>query len=45
MVPTDSVDSSNHYNEYMVISNSLELIGTIGDVDLSDYVTTSVFNT
>lgn len=45
MVPTDSIDSSNHYNEYMVISDSLELIGTIGDVDLNDYVTTSVFNT
>ena len=43
MVPSQSVDSSNTYDEYFVINGELELVGTIGDVNLSDYVTNSVF--
>lgn len=39
MVPVENpTDSKNLYEEYMVVSNSLELIGTIGDVNLNDYV-------
>lgn len=45
MIPIDNpTDSSNQYEEYMIINGAIELIGTIGDVNLSDYVTTSVFN-
>lgn len=44
MVPLeDSVDSSDQYEEFLVVSGQLEKIGTIGDVDLTDYVTSSVF--
>ena len=44
MVPLDeTIDSSDQYEEFMVISGELEKIGTIGDVDLADYVTDSVF--
>ena len=40
---TNPIDSSDQYNEYLVISGQLELIGTIGNVNLSDYVTNSTF--
>ena len=46
MIPVEEpIDSSNQYEEYMVINGEIELIGTIGDVNLSDYITTPVFNT
>ena len=38
-------ESSNRYDEYMVIGNSLELLGTFGEVNLVNYVTTNTFNT
>ena len=37
--------SSDRFDEYMVISNQLERIGSFGQVDLSNYVTTTSFNT
>jgi hypothetical protein len=37
--------SSDRYDEYMVISNQLERIGSFGQVDLSGYVTAVSFNT
>ena len=47
MVPnSDPEDQHNLYSEYMVISGNLELLGTtVNDINLSNYVTTSVFNT
>ena len=38
-------ESSNRYDEYMVIGNSLELLGKFGEVDLQNYVTVPTFNT
>lgn len=38
-------ESSNRYDEYIVIGNSLELLGTFGEVNLANYVTTTTFNT
>ena len=38
-------ESSNKYDEYMVFGDSLELLGTFGEVNLANYVTTTVFNT
>lgn len=38
-------ESSNKYDEYMVIGNNLELLGTFGEVNLTNYVTNQVFNT
>lgn len=47
MVPnSDPEDQHNLYSEYMVISGNLELLGTtVNDINLSNYVTTSAFNT
>lgn len=46
MVPNgNNSESSNKYDEYMVIGNVLELLGTFGEVNLSNYVTWTVFNT
>ena len=36
---------NNKYDEYMVIGNTLELLGSFGEVNLSNYVTNTVFNT
>lgn len=44
MVLKDSTASPNKYDEYMVIGNSLELLGSFGEVNLNNYVTTTVFN-
>lgn len=45
MVPNgNNSESSNRYDEYMVIGNSLELLGTFGEVNLANYVTTVTFN-
>lgn len=46
MVPNGNGDQSgNKYDEYMVIGDSLELLGTFGQVDLANYVTVTTFNT
>ena len=46
MVPIDDpVDTGDRYEEFLIISGHQEKIGTIGDVNLNDYVTTSVFQT
>ena len=46
MVPNgNSSNSSDRYNEYMIIGNALEMLGTFGQVDLVNYVTTTTFNT
>lgn len=39
----DMEDSSDHYDEYLVINNQAERLGTFGIVNLSDYVTNTVF--
>ena len=44
LVPTNN-GTGNLYNEYMVIDNQPELIGSAGNIDFSNYVTTSSFNT
>ena len=41
----DALDESNKYDEYMVINSKLERLGTFGEVNLSNYVTTNTFNT
>ena len=40
-------DSStqNIYDEYMIINNNLEHLGTLGQVNLENYVTIPTFNT
>lgn len=46
MVPNgNNSESSNKYDEYMVIGDALELLGTFGEVNLANYVTLTVFNT
>lgn len=40
---SDVEDSSDHYDEYLVINNQAERLGTFGTVNLSDYVTNTVF--
>ena len=46
MVPNgNDSNSANQYDEYMVIGNALELLGTFGEVNLANYVTTTTFNT
>lgn len=45
MVLKDTPDDNNRYDEYMVIGNRLELLGTFGQVNLSDYVQVTTFNT
>lgn len=37
--------TENAYDEYMVINNRLERLGTFGQVNLNNYVTVSTFNT
>ena len=37
--------SGNKYSEYMVINNHLEQIGTLGNVNLTEYVKITTFNT
>ena len=45
MVPNGNDSSSeNIYDEYMVINNTLERLGTFGQVNLNNYVTVSTFN-
>lgn len=41
----NSNSSPNRYDEYMIIGNTLELLGAFGQVDLTNYVTTTTFNT
>ena len=41
----NSTDPNNQYKEYMLVGNQLECIGSITDIDLSDYITTTVFET
>lgn len=45
MVISDNPTSTDRYSEYMIINNKIELLGTIGSVDLSDYVQKIEFNT
>lgn len=40
----NNTESSNKYDEYMVIGDNLELLGTFGEVNLNNYVTQQVFN-
>jgi hypothetical protein len=40
---SDTEDSSDHYDEYLVINNQAERLGTFGTVNLNDYVTNTVF--
>ncbi len=40
----NSNDANNQYKEYLLVNGMLECIGTT-DIDLSDYVTNSIFNT
>lgn len=39
----NDVSTENVYDEYMVISNRLERLGTFGQVDLTHYVTDNIF--
>lgn len=41
----NSTDINNQYKEYLLVNGVLEYIGTTTDIDLSDYVTNSTFNT
>lgn len=41
---SNSASSDNAYDEYMVINNKLEKLGVFGQVNLNDYVTTTVFD-
>lgn len=44
MIPNNSNPNlSNNYDEYMIIQNKIEHLGTFGEVNLNDYVTNSVF--
>lgn len=46
MIPNgNSNESENKYDEYMVIGDALELLGTFGEVNLNNYVTIPTFNT
>ena len=45
MVLADEAGVDNLYNEYLIINGEKELIGTLGDVDLTNYVTNSTFQT
>ena len=45
MVLNEDSASPNKYDEYMVIGNALELLGSFGEVNLNNYVTTTTFNT
>lgn len=45
MVANNNSESSNRYDEYMIINNTLELLGSFGEVNLTNYVTNTVFNT
>lgn len=40
---SDVEDSSDRYDEYLVINNQVERLGTFGTVNLSDYVANAVF--
>lgn len=44
MVARDNSDSSNRYDEYMVINGRVELLGVFGSVSMQDYVPYSVYN-
>ena len=39
----NDTESANKYDEYMVIGDALELLGTFGEVNLANYVTNTVF--
>jgi hypothetical protein len=45
MVLKDNDNSNNKYDEYMVINNNLEMLGTFGEVNLSKYVEITTFET
>lgn len=40
---SDTEDNSDRYDEYLVINNQAERLGTFGTVNLNDYVTNTVF--
>lgn len=42
---SDTDESNNKYDEYMIIENRLERLGTFGEVNLTNYVTLTTFNT
>ncbi len=42
---TNGGTENNHYDEYMIINNQLEQLGTFGEVNLNNYVQTTTFNT
>lgn len=44
LVPNSDSGTDNAYDEYMYINGQPELIGSVGDVDLTGYVKTSTFN-
>lgn len=39
----DESSSTNKYDEYLVVNGGIELIGTLGEVNLDNYVTNSTF--
>lgn len=45
MVLVNNDSSDNKYDEYMIINNRLERLGSFGQVDLNNYVTVTQFNT
>lgn len=45
LVPNSSEETNNLFDEYMFIDNKPELIGSIGNINLNNYVTTTTFNT
>ena len=45
MVPAREIDSSNKYDEYMIIQGELERLGSFGDINLDNYVTVPNFTT
>ena len=45
LVSSNDPSSNDEYEEYMVINGAIERLGTLGQVNLNQYVTTTVFNT
>ena len=45
MVLKENSGENNRYDEYMIVGDALELLGTFGEVNLTNYVTTTAFNT
>lgn len=44
LVPNTDSSTNNLFDEYMYIDNQPELIGSVGDIDLTGYVKTTTFN-